>query len=304
MKHIINTGCSYGVMFRSMKEFTKGNDSEFEVIDLHCDSFGAEYQKRSVIYTISKLLSNGVNPNDIFVIIEWSQPNRLFTEIPNELCEHILNDHTEGTFILDNHFNLKEESNEFIRKWKSLNVIFGDKVYTNSDVDDFTYYENKDIEWYLNEYKKNCHISHKPIDRYEHYLQTIVDTQSFLSTRNIEHISFLMNDTFTNLKNISDYLNSLWNEVDFSKFVFYNGFGGIDEYAMEKYGNIAYLSGANEWDIPEDGMVMSFGAHPHDSVYIDFFEEYIYPKGQKYFGKLSFDYTDRWLKSKHNAIRL
>ena len=30
MKYIINTGCSYGVMFRSMKEFTKGNDSIFK----------------------------------------------------------------------------------------------------------------------------------------------------------------------------------------------------------------------------------------------------------------------------------
>ena len=92
--------------------------------------------------------------------------------------------------------------------------------------------------------------------------------------------------------------------IDFDKFVFHDWFGGIDEFAMERFGNIAYLSGANEWDIPEDGMVMSFGAHPHDSVYIDFFEEYIYPKGHEYFGKLSFDYTDRWLKSKHNAIRL
>jgi hypothetical protein len=55
MKYIVNTGCSYGVMFRSMKEFTKGNDNQFKIIDLHCDSHGAEYQKRSIIYTISKL---------------------------------------------------------------------------------------------------------------------------------------------------------------------------------------------------------------------------------------------------------
>ena len=33
--YIVNTGCSYGVMFRSMKEFTFVNDSNFEVIDLH-----------------------------------------------------------------------------------------------------------------------------------------------------------------------------------------------------------------------------------------------------------------------------
>ena len=67
--YIINTGCSYGVMFRSMKEFTKGNDTNFEVIDLHCDSFGAEYQKRSIIYTVSKLLWDGISPKNIFVIM-------------------------------------------------------------------------------------------------------------------------------------------------------------------------------------------------------------------------------------------
>jgi hypothetical protein len=308
--YIINTGCSYGVMFRSMKEFTKGNDSNFEVIDLHCDSFGSGYQKRSIIYTVSKLLSEGISPENILVIVEWSQPNRLFTEIPKELCKEILeHDDLEGTFILDNNFNLKEQSSKFIQKYKSLNVIFGDRVYTNPDVDDLTYFDNKDIEWYLSEYKKNCHISHKKIDRFENYLQNIVDTQSFLSSKNIEHISFLMNNTFTNydskshIKDFSDYLTELWNQIDFSKFVFHNDFGGIDEFSMERFGNIAYLSGANTWDIPEDGNVMSFGAHPHDSVYINFFEEYIYDKVKKYFGKLTFNYSDRWSVDKHNAIR-
>ena len=113
-----------------------------------------------------------------------------------------------------------------------------------------------------------------------------------------------MNDTFTDLKSKSDYLKNILNCVDLTKFVFHNRFGGIDEFAMEKFGNISYLSGANEWDIPPDGNMMEFGNHPHDSVYIDFFEQYIYIKGKKYFGNLTFDYTDRWLKTKHNAIRL
>ncbi len=305
--YIVNTGCSYGVMFRSMKDFTFVNDSNFEVIDLHCDSHGAEYQKRSVIYTVSKLLSKGISPENILVIIEWSQPNRLFTEIPKDLCKDILNNvgETEGTFILDNKFNLKEESGEFIQKYKSLNVIFDDRVYTNPDVDDLTYFNNKDIEWYLSEYKKNCHISHKPIDRYENYLQNIVDTQSFLSSKNIENISFKMNNSspFTDLKDNSDYLNELWNQIDFSKFVFHSEYGGIDEFAMEQFGNIAYLSSANEWDIPEDKNMMEFGNHPHDSVYVDFFQKYIYDKVDKYFGVILFNYSDRWSKQKHNSIR-
>ena len=155
----------------------------------------SEYQKKKCNLCSFKLLLKGILPKNIFVIIEWSQPNRLLTEIPQDLCEDIINhDDLEGTFILDNKFNLIEQSNDYIVKYKSLNIITGDRVYTNPDVDDFTYFNNKDIEWYLSEYKKNCHISHKPIDRYESYLQNIVDTQSFLSSKNIDNISFRMNN--------------------------------------------------------------------------------------------------------------
>ena len=113
-----------------------------------------------------------------------------------------------------------------------------------------------------------------------------------------------MNNTFSNITHNSNYLNILWTCIDFSKFVFFNNFGGIDEFAMERFGNIAYLSSANEWDIPKDKQVMSYGSHPHDSVYIDFFIEFVYDKVKPYIGELTFDFTDRWSKSKHNAIRL
>jgi hypothetical protein len=72
---------------------------------------------------------------------------------------------------------------------------------------------------------------------------------------------------------------------------------------MEKFGHISYTAGANLWDIPEDGYCTSFGAHPHDSIYIDFFNEYIYNKIQSFIGQLEFDMTDRWNSKKHNAIR-
>lgn len=343
MKYIINTGCSYGVMFRSMKEFTKGNQKEFNIIDLHCDSHGAEYQKRSIIYTISKLTQNGINANDIFVIVEWSQPNRLFIEAPKEYSKHILNnkEYSEGTFILNNKFERCKDSFEYVAKYKSLNVIFGDRVYLNPDVDNFDELENTELIYYLEEFKKGCHISHKPIDRIEQYLTNIFDTQNFLKSFGIQYKFFLMNNTFEgyydnfshiygkddtykifqfekielpnliNLKTIntfSSYLNNLWSNIDFTNFAFYKtdkfNYGGIDEYAMEKFSHIAYTSAANDWDIPNEGYVTSFGAHPHDSVYIDFFKEFIYNDIKDFTGELEFDMSDRWSKNKFNAIRL
>lgn len=349
MKYIINTGCSYGVMFRSFREFTKGNNNNFRIIDLHCDSTGADYAKRSVIYTVSKLIENGVSPKDMYVITEWSQPNRLHIELPQEFCDEILSDsaHSEKTFVLDNTFNRVENDFElnFINKYKSLTTIFEDRVYANVEHSDLDSFENKNLHFYIKEFIKNSPINNKPLDRIETYLTNILDLQMFLKSYGIQYSFFLMNNTFegyfgggyygtfsnltyteetrqllqqeiiklpnlSHLKEISqfsDYLTKTWNLIDLSNFHFYKTdnfkYGGIDEYVMEKFGHEAYTAGANPWDIPDDSYVTSFGAHPHDSIYINFFIEYIYDKIHPYIGDLEFDFTDRWVFNKHNSIR-
>lgn len=342
MKYLINTGCSYGVMFRSFKEFTKGNDTEFNVIDLHCDSHGAEYQQRSIISTISDLLSKGIPTSDIYVIVEWSQPNRLLIELPQENSKYILddNDNSEGSFLLNNKFERLNDG-DYIKKYKSLNVIMGDRVYINPDLNDFSEYD-KENRNYLEAFKETSGLSYKSIDRLETYLTNILTLQSFLKSNGIEYTFFLMNNTFEgysddyshvtstsnkqtskglqqdtpilpmmdmliHIEDFSTYLKNIWNLIDMDGFVFYktNGitYGGIDEYAIERFGHIAYTSSANEWDIPDDGYITSFGAHPHDSVYIDFFKEYIYDRIKHFIGELNFNMTDRWSYTKHNAIR-
>jgi hypothetical protein len=344
MKYIINTGCSYGTMFVSFREFTKGNDNDFRIIDLHCDSTGADYAKRSIIYTVSKLIENGVSPKDMYVITEWSQPNRLHIELPREFCDEILNDkpHTEKTFVLDNTFNRIENEFpiNFVDKFKSLSTIFDDRVYANIEHSDLESFDNKNIKHYIKEFLKNSPINNKPIDRLESYLTNILDLQSFLKSLKIEYSFFLMNNTFegyydnfsnfsyteetlnsvqkekiilpnlseyTHIKNFSSYLSTVWNLIDFSNFHFYQtdnfNYGGIDEYTMEKFGHIAYTTGANSWDIPDEGYVTSFGAHPHESVYVNFFIDYMYDKLKPFIGELQFDFTDRWQFDKHNSIR-
>lgn len=343
MKYIVNTGCSYGVMFRSMFRFTKGNNVEFKVIDLHCDSHGSEYQKRSVILTVNQLIKNGVESNDIYVITQWSQPNRLFIEIPQEFAKDILQNenYREPNFVLDNSFKRVNDINlEFIEKYKSLNIIINDRIYANIEHSDLESFDNSNAKFYIKEFVKNCPISYKPIDRLEQYLTNILDLQSFLKSKEINYSFFLMNNTFegyydnfsnfsytedtrqilkhekiqlpnlkeyNHIKDFSWYLNNIWESIDLSNFVFYQTdrfkYGGIDEYAMEIFGHDSYTAGANPWDIPDDGYCTSFGAHPHDSVYVSFFEEYIYPRINGFIGNLTFNYDDRWSKTKHNSIR-
>lgn len=336
----------------SFREFTKGNNTDFRIIDLHCDSTGADYAKRSVIYAVSKLIESGVSPKDMYVITEWSQPNRLHIELPQEFCDEIFNDieksHTEKTFVLDNTFNRIEDNYpiEFVKKYKSLTTIFGDRIYANIEHSEVESFENKNLHFYVKEFIKNSPINNKPIDRIENYLTNILDLQTFLKSLNIQYSFFLMNNTFegyhgggfegtyTNLtytiqnseffkrekivlpnlkpfvqmKDFSDYLQKIWNLLDLSNFHFYEtdnfNYGGIDEYAMEKFGHISYTAGANPWDIPKDGTyVTSFGSHPHESVYVNFFIDYIYDKIKPFIGELEFNFTDRWSRTKHNSIR-
>jgi len=344
MKYIINTGCSYGVMFMSFREFTKGNKNDFRIIDLHCDSTGADYAKRSVFYAISKLIKNGVSPKDMYVICEWSQPNRLHIELPQELCNNLSNDKrfAEKTFILDNTFNRIEDEIEidFVTKYKSLTTFFDDRAYANIEHTDLESFEDKNLQYYIKEFIKNSPINNKPIDRLENYLTNILDLQNFCKSLGIEYSFFLMNNTFegyfdnfssflydqetkdrfknekiilpnlhefNHINSFSSYLFEIWNLIDFSNFHFYKtknfDYGGIDEYAMEKYGHHCYTVAANSWDIPEDGYVTTFGSHPHESIYVNFFIDYIYDKIKPFIGELDFDFTDRWSLKKHNSIR-
>jgi hypothetical protein len=132
-------------------------------------------------------------------------------------------------------------------------------------------------------------------------------TENTLELVQKEKIELQNLQDFIHIKEFSYYLNNIWESLDLSDFVFYKtdrfNYGGIDEYTMETFGHEAYTAGANAWDIPDEGYCTSFGAHPHDSVYVSFFEEYIYPRMNEFIGDIRFDYSNRWSRTKHNAIR-
>jgi hypothetical protein len=279
----------------------------------------------------------------MYVIAEWSQPNRLYVELPQELCGGILNckpHDIEDTFVLDSTFNKVDTSDTFIKKYKSLTTVFDNRVYANAEHSDLESFDNKQLRYYIKQFIDNSPINNKPIDRLESYLTNILDLQNFLKSLGIQYSFFLMNNsfegyyknfsTFSNtdatltliqqekivlpningllhIKSFSDYLSKVWSLIDLSNFHFYKtenfNYGGIDEYAMEKFGHEAYTAAANPWDMPDEGYVTSFGAHPHESVYVNFFIDYIYEKIKSFMGEFEFDFTDRWSRTKHNAIR-
>ena len=87
-KIIVTTGCSYGIFYDSLKNIIISNKRKFTetelIIDLHSISMGSTFQTISIIECVDKLINNGINPSDIFVLAEFSQITRRDIIIANE----------------------------------------------------------------------------------------------------------------------------------------------------------------------------------------------------------------------------
>lgn len=94
-KYIITTGCSYSVMAKSLvdvsnfsiyQHYQQHNSfrskfvspySDVIVIDVGLSSHGSNWQADSIIYTIDKLLSLGIQSENLYCFIEWSEWGRV-----------------------------------------------------------------------------------------------------------------------------------------------------------------------------------------------------------------------------------
>ena len=150
-------------MFRSFFKYIKSVEkSDFKVIDMHCDSHGAGYQKASVVYVVSQLLDRGVDSSDIYVIVEWSQPNRLFVNLPNEYCDYITShaNVSENSFVLDSNFKKSEIDINLPCKFESLFVVIGDDVYGNPEHLNIKEIRNSDLKKFVKSFVKSSEIYH------------------------------------------------------------------------------------------------------------------------------------------------
>ena len=84
-KILVTTGCSYGKFADVFNQnFTKDIQNLELVIDLHSMSMGSNFQMISIVDTIDKLISIGVDIDDIFVLAEFSEIHRKDIVIQNE----------------------------------------------------------------------------------------------------------------------------------------------------------------------------------------------------------------------------
>lgn len=312
-KILLTTGCSYGKFSHVFDQKLINDIENLElVIDLHSISMGSNFQMISIIDTIDKLLSIGVNPNDIFVLAEFSEIYRKDIVIQNEFLvnqidgafevdpinypDRVIIKHTDfSKNVLDNLVVKKIFPGDY-PKFRNYYVINPEKEHQPK-------FPNDIIQNILENYVSGLNVQSMDIrnieliDRAIRYFQNILLSEQYLKSKGIKYKFCLINNQFSmynenGLQDIKktklisgehflcqDYLNSkqiweinsmikiLYDMIDWSGWWFYENkekniiWGGIDEFAIDKYGIKVYEDKNNDQNL--------FGQHPSTILYSD-----------------------------------
>jgi len=321
-KYIITSGCSYGKFGHSLVEFCDSN-SEFILIDVSCPSQSSDYISDSIIYSVNFLLSNNVNPEDIFVIGEWTEFERMGVS-PFSYNQSIVNKNTindlmnitqvngipqKKSYELDKKFQVGYFKNSFLpiienKLFFTANHLDGKNDFLKEIYYDVYHYkkitDNLTIEYYINRWfdnvlKTQYYLESKGIKYKFCYMYNLFS--AWENSKNIKENIIQFDNTQKNIKSSYDkfldyknksndkkyhILNSFtdisykFNQLDLSNWWFDKdfGFGGIDDFAIDKFGFSGYyvesfkkLKNYREIINYYKTIAPKFGHHPQPFVY-------------------------------------
>lgn len=226
-KYIVSSGCSYGLLTDFvMRPFSNHpklyhlyNDEWHEksddvvVINAMIASQGAEWQADSIITICSRLLKIGIDSNNIYVILEWSQADRISISPFNvlNLDYKKLDLSNEQTYVdfIQKHNSLARNNHELIiflrdylniKESKKIHNIgsIDEKIYINPSHSRVKYFEEigNDFEFFIKEAQK---IEEQiPIEtKIKSYIDNILRTQYYLKLYNISYNFFFMQSTLS-----------------------------------------------------------------------------------------------------------
>lgn len=331
-KIIVTTGCSYGKLHDGLNPTKNPELINYEsysnlelVLDLHCSSLGSTFQSLSIIETVDKLLSIGVDSNDIFVLGEFSTIDRkdvviqtdfLVDFIDNAIVNEVVNGVNYKHLQVDYPDKVIVKHSEYISnlldKLKVKKFFAGDYAKFNNyyvinpEKKHQPKFPNDAIQSILSNYVNNMDIEIKNVgelqkvvlesmDRAIRYFQNIFSVQEYLKLKGIKYKFCLINNQFSMYDQngiqkdkltkcvdnehylYQDYVNSkqiwdinsmikiLYNIIDWDNWWFYENkdkniiWGGIDEYAIDKFGINVYTDRNVNNNL--------FGQHPNTEVY-------------------------------------
>ena len=312
-KILVTTGCSYGKFADVFNQnFTKDIQNLELVIDLHSISMGSNFQMISIIDTIDKMISSGVDANDIFVLAEFSEIHRKDIVIQNQFLvnqieesfkvdpinypDRVIVKHTDFSKTILEKLIIKKIFPGDYPKFRNYYVI-------NPEKEHLPKFPNEIIQSILDSYVRSLDIKSMDrrniefIDRAIQYFQNILTTEQYLKSKGIKYKFCLINNQFSMFSEnglqtdkeskvidgkhslFQDYINSkqiwninsmikiLYNMIDWNNWWFYRNeekniiWGGIDEFAIDKYGIKVYEDKNNDQNL--------FGQHPSTILYSD-----------------------------------
>ena len=261
-EHIIISGCSISSdvtsidtddhKFHSYPFWLERN--QFKVTNLSQSGFDNETISRLVIHEVSKLLKNGKNPDEMFVMVQWSGVDRMSS------------------------FVTKDETIDYDALWK-FNFIEDthDKGWTVS--------RGKSGAEFWNDYRNLLYTEEGFFIK---TLENILTTQWFLKSVGVKYKMFTGWDIFTfntgktggygtNHKSGGQFLTDkiycthLWDLIDFSNFRTFDNhlikFGGIVQWVEHNFEKTdKHFRGGHPFDF-----------HPNDSAHNEFCHKVLIP---------------------------
>lgn len=221
-KFIITTGCSYGIItncvFRPFSSVENLNyqynknylemENDTIIINSSIASQGADWQADSCIYICRKLLEYGVLASNIYVIVEWSQVDRIV------ISPFHFSNLKKNKFDFKKHgcnVDVIDKNNQNIIGYNDIkHIIFNllkikksnrahnvscieEKIYINPSHTNKEYFKDMGTE-YLFFLEKAKEIENSiPIEsKIKMYLDNILRTQYYLNSNNINYNFFFM----------------------------------------------------------------------------------------------------------------
>lgn len=224
-KFIVSSGCSYGylgsvlftpfIYFKNPDLLKKNYKDEWldtsgdniVSINVSLPSHGSDWQSDSIINVISTLMYYGVEPDNIYCLVEWSQWDRSSFHLSHV---HDINfDNFKFINILHNDKKINISGDMLSEDLEFIKNIFNIKVYSQIGEIENRYYINPqhmDLQNFVtSDYNQKFFFNYikevqnnLPLENLlKNYLDNILRTQYFLKSKNIKYNFCFMQSTLS-----------------------------------------------------------------------------------------------------------
>ena len=223
-KFLIGAGCSYGKVafaLHKWKEYLDIDDDTI-IIDLQKDSQSSNYSADSIIYVCNKLIENGVDVENIFVVNEWTTFDRLHYTLPSGDDKNSFYEQNNHSNIIHVHNAKNDEEEQKIKSLFNMTQFFDKNgfqmqiqtidglFYVNPGHINVEEYKDTSIYEWLHMFQKHSegNINESLIIN---YLNNILKLQYYLKGNNINYNFHFINSQLSGFR--KDAFGSIYHHM-------------------------------------------------------------------------------------------